>query len=396
MTDQELEALLTELESDRVERKSSVADAGKIKRAMCALANDLPGHGKPGVIFVGINDDGSRAHLVVTDELLKQLSDLGMSGQIQPLPSMTVQKRVLRGWEVAVVVVQPSPFPPVRYDGRAYVRVGPTTRPASSADERRLLEKRRSSNLPFDMSPAPTAAVADLDLTLFQRVYLPAAIAPDVLAQNERPLEQQLAALRLCSLDGTPTILGVLAVGKDPRSFMPGSYVQFVRIEGTEITDSIIRDQKEIDGPLPELLRRLDEVLQAHVSVASNFTSQSTEMRRPDYPIVALQQIVRNAVLHRTYEGTNAPVRMTWLSDRIEVSSPGGPYGQVTPENFGRPGITDYRNPHVAEAMKVLGYAQRFGFGIAIARQELAKNGNPPIEFSVTDTHVLAVIRRRP
>ena len=351
--------------------------------------------GKPGVIFVGVNDDGTRASLGITDELLKQLSDLGMSGQIQPLPSMTVQKRKLCGWELCVIVIQPSPFPPVRYDGRAYVRVGPTTRPASAADERRLLEKRRSHNIPFDISPAPMATVADLDLALFLRVYLPAAVAPDVVVQNERTLEQQLASLRLLSLDGTPTILGVLAVGKDPRGFVPGSYIQFVRIEGTEITDAIIRDQKEIAGPLPDLLRRLDEVIEAHISVESDFTSQPTEVQRPDYPVVALQQIVRNAILHRTYEGTNAPVRMTWFTDRIEVLSPGGPYGQVTPESFGRPGVTDYRNPHIAEAMKVLGYAQRFGFGIAIARQELAKNGNPPIAFTVTDTHVLAVLRRR-
>ena len=58
--------------------------------------------------------------------------------------------------------------------------------------------------------------------------------------------------------------------------------------------------------------------------------------------------------------------------------SPGGPFGQVNRQNFGRPGITDYRNPHLAEAMKNLGYVQRFGIGIQLARSELQKNGNPP------------------
>ncbi len=50
-----------------------------------------------------------------------------------------------------------------------------------------------------------------------------------------------------------------------------------------------------------------------------------------------------------------------------------------TAENFGRPGVTDYRNPLLAEAMKVLGYVQRFGMGIPLARKELQKNGNPPL-----------------
>ena len=73
--------------------------------------------------------------------------------------------------------------------------------------------------------------------------------------------------------------------------------------------------------------------------------------------------------MHRTYEGTNSPVRVTWYDDRVEILSPGGAFGQVTPETFGRPGITDYRNPTLAEAMKSLGFAERFGIGLQIVRR---------------------------
>jgi ATP-dependent DNA helicase RecG len=112
--------------------------------------------------------------------------------------------------------------------------------------------------------------------------------------------------------------------------------------------------------------------------------------------MVALRQLARNAILHRNYEGTNAPVRIYWFSDRIEIHSPGGPYGQVTRQNFGQPGLTDYRNPHLAEAMGNLGYVQKFGVGIALARKALADNGNPPPEFDVPDGYVVAIVRRRP
>ena len=78
----------------------------------------------------------------------------------------------------------------------------------------------------------------------------------------------------------------------------------------------------------------------------------------------------------------------------LKFSNPGGPYGVVTPDNFGHPGITDYRNPNLAEAMKVLGYVQRFGVGIAIARKLLAEGGNPPPEFVPSDSHVMVTIRR--
>jgi ATP-dependent DNA helicase RecG len=70
MDDAELEHLLTAAESDRVERKRSEADKDRISEAICAFANDLPEHRKPGVVFVGTEDDGTCANLGITDELL--------------------------------------------------------------------------------------------------------------------------------------------------------------------------------------------------------------------------------------------------------------------------------------------------------------------------------------
>lgn len=80
-------------------------------------------------------------------------------------------------------------------------------------------------------------------------------------------------------------------------------------------------------------------------------------------------------------------------SDRLEIQSPGGPYGQVTLENFGREGVTDYRNPTIAEFMKSLHFLERFGIGIPIAREELMKNGNAELIFENNAQYVLAVVR---
>ncbi len=399
MTDGELQELLVDLESDRAERKASLSDSDKASQAICAFANDMPNHGAPGVLFVGVDDNGNGTGIAVSDQLLLNLSHLRSDGNIVPLPSMIVQKRILNGSEIAVVIVQPSFAPPVRFKGRIWIRVGPRRTIASADEERQLSEKRRSRDLPFDINEIPSASLDDLDLDLFTKLYLPAALAPDVLASNNRTVEQQLSSLRFASAADKqpqkPTVLGVVVVGKDTIGYVAGAYVQFRRIEGVELTDTI-RDQKEISGPLAEVLSRLDDVLQAHISIATDITSGATEIRTPDYPIVALQQITRNAIMHRNYEGTNAPIRVTWFSDRIEIQNPGGPFGQVTRENFGNPGITDYRNPHLAEALKNLGYVQRFGVGIALAKQALKANGNPALQYEVEDAHVLATLRRRP
>ncbi|MEK7286377.1 MAG: ATP-binding protein [Nitrospirota bacterium] len=112
------------------------------------------------------------------------------------------------------------------------------------------------------------------------------------------------------------------------------------------------------------------------------------------YPPVALQQIVHNAIMHRSYENTNAPVDVSWFDDRIEIMSPGGPFGAVTQENFGQPGLKDYRNPNIAGVMKEMGFVQKFGVGIQTAKDALKKNGNPDLEFQVDTSYVRAIIRR--
>ena len=151
-----------------------------------------------------------------------------------------------------------------------------------------------------------------------------------------------------------------------------------------------------LSGRISDVLRRVDELLQAHNQIGISFTKTRVEERHPEYPLAALQQLIRNAVMHRNYDGTKAPVRAYWFDDRIEIHSPGGPYGQVNRGNFGQPYANGYRNPHLAEAMKNLGYVQRFGVGIATAQYELEKNGNPVAEFDVQPTAVLAVVRRHP
>jgi ATP-dependent DNA helicase RecG len=394
MTDTELEELLLDIESDRTERKESLADPTKIREAICAFANDMPNHQMPGVLFIGVRDDGTCANLDITDELLRQLADMRSDGNILPIPNLTVQKRAICGCVLAAVIVQPSNNPPVSFRGRTWIRVGPRRAIASSDEERQLNEKRRFKNQPFDSQPVDGTSINDLDIDFYERNYLPSSVAPDMLKQNERTLEQRLSSSKFVSPTHpfTPTVVGVLAIGKSPADFIPGAYAQFLRIDGDSLADPIA-DQKECHGPLPDLLRRLDEIVEANIRIVTDITSGAVERRKPDYPVVALQQYIRNAVMHRNYEASNAPIRITWFSNRIEIQSPGGPFGQVTRRNFGQPGITDYRNPSVAEVMKTLGYVQRFGVGLQLARKTLLDNGNPEPEIQVEDNYALIIVR---
>lgn len=400
ISDDDIETLLSALESDRVERKRAWAgDAPeKARQAVCAFANDLPNHGQPGIVAIGVSDDCTVTNITITDQLLQTLADMKTDGKIVPPPTLTVEQRMFRGSPIAVVTVWPADSPPVRYEGRMWIRIGLRRGLASAQDERILTEKRRHRDRSFDTHPIQGCPLNELNRVLFESEYLPSAVAPDVLVQNDRSYEARLASSgMIASLDDpTPTVVGVLTVGKSPRTWLPCAYVQFLRIRGVDWGDPVA-DEQEIDGTLEQMLRRLDDKLRATLAVTVDFASgTTTEVRAMSYPLSALQQLIRNAVMHRSYEGTNAPVRVYWFDDRIEINNPGGPYGAVTIENFGRPGVSDYRNPNVATVLKTLGFVQRFGFGIAEARRALAANGNPKPEFQVESSYVNVTIRRTP
>lgn len=396
MTDSELESLLDEIESDRTERKESASDGDKIRQTLCAFANDLSNRGEPGILFVGVDDKGTPTGLDITDQLLQNLASMRGDGNILPFISMDVQKRRLKGKDVAVVIVHPSNSPPVKYKGVVRIRSGPRRGWANQDDERRLDEKRRSRDLPYDIKPLTGFGIDVIDELYFLRTYLPSSVSSDILEQNERTFEERLLAAKFAhpGSPSRPTVLGVLTAGRSPADCIPCAYIQFVRFEGTEISGNV-KDQKEIRTALPDMIAETENLIKINLRTAADFTSGAVERKIADYPFAAIQQLIRNAIMHRSHENTNAPIKLYWFDDRIEIHNPGGPFGQVNRGNFGS-GVNDYRNPNLAAVMKELGYVQKFGVGIIVARNEMRKNGNPDIEFQVEDGRVVVIMRRRP
>lgn len=374
-----------------LEFKESAGDKDKIGQAICALANDLCARGG-GDLLIGVDKRGNPLPDVKTgDADLLKVTEHRDSGKILDRPSMTVEKAAFKGKTVIRVHVEASATPPVRYNGVVWVRPGPTTRRANRDDERVLNERRRSTDGPFDGRTLPGSTLDDLDLRLFRSTYLPSVVAPEVIEENGRPEQMQLAGLRLTDPAGVPSVLGLLVLGFDPSAFIPGAYLQFVRYDGTTI-DAPITDDQELRHNVVDLAERLEALLKGHLHTRIVGETAFREQARPDYPMPALREVCMNAVMHRNYETSNAPIRVLWFADRVEVTNPGGPFGQVREDNFDR--VNDYRNPSLAAAMKSLGYVNRFGRGIALITSSLAANGNPPAEFHVDDSSWSVTLRR--
>jgi ATP-dependent DNA helicase RecG len=388
LNEEQLKALMAELESDTAERTESTNNTDKFGQAICAFANDLPNHRRPGYLLVGVKDDGSLAGIKVTDDLLKNLAGIRSDGNILPQPMMTVTKFSLTGGDVAVVEVQPSDLPPVRYKGRVHIRVGPRKAIANEQEERVLSERRVALAKSFDAQPCLEAKIDDLALGQFD-AYRREAVDAETIAANHRPLEQQLASLRLYDPDrGCATHAGLLLVGKNPRFFLPGAYVQYLELPGTSLTELPV-DQAEVAGDLQSVLKELLGRLRLLVKTAMVQVNPLQEKLVPNYPEGAIRELLMNAVMHRNYN-SNSPIRFYVFSDHIEIQSPGGLYGEATLANF--PTRNSYRNPVIAEALKSLGFVNRFGYGVQRAQALLMENGNPPAEFQFDEHSVLAKI----
>lgn len=183
----------------------------------------------------------------------------------------------------------------------------------------------------------------------------------------------------------------MLLFGLDVRRWIPGAYVQFLRVAGDTLASEPLND-REVCGDFLTILRDLDALIDAQLAQFPVATSTLREKTVETYPRAAVRELLMNAVMHRDYAST-APLRITWLEDRLEIQSPGGLYGDASRENF--PRQTSYRNPVLAEALKALGYVNRFGRGVLRAQHALAANGSPPAEFQFDSGYVLATVRRR-
>lgn len=391
LTEAQLTELLSDMELDRVERTISVSDTDKFCQAICAFANDLPNHRQPGYLLIGVRDDGSLSGLSVTDQLLLNLAAIRSDGNVNFPPVMVVSKFGLQGGDVAVVEVLPSDMPPVRYKGRVYIRVGPRKAIANEQEERILSERRTAAVRSFDARPCVEAKLEDLALGQFD-AYRREAVDAETIAANQRDIEQQLASLRMYDLErACPTFAGILLFGKNPRFFLPGAYIQYLKLPGMDLTD-IPEDQAEISGDLNSMLRELELRVKSFVQTSMHKINALEERLLPDYPEWALRELLMNAVMHRNYE-SNTPVRFYVFSDHIEILNPGGLYGEATASNF--PTRNSYRNPVIAEAMKSLGFVNRFGYGVQRAQDLLKEYGNPPAEFEFDEHAVLVKIYRR-
>lgn len=332
---------------------------------------------------MGVENDGRVSGKRVDDRAMASLGGLKTDGNLLPPPSMAIDKVSLPEGDVVVVTVWPSRYPPIRYAGQVWVRVGPRKAVATEEDIHLLRERRARYGIRDEELPCETAKLKDLDTDLFRLDYLPKAVDARIAEQDDRPIAEQMAALKFYNEErACPTNLGVLLFAQHPERFIPSAYVQYVKFEGDGVAGDILQETA-FRGPLVRTVRELDVFVKTGPGATRPVpVSAMREEQQARYPAWALRELLLNAIIHRDYFLGNAPTKFyEYTSGRIEVVNPGGLFGRARPDNF--PRVNDYRNPLLAEAMKVLGFVNKFSRGVNKVQEELVTNGNPKAVFDL-------------
>lgn len=97
-----------------------------------------------------------------------------------------------------------------------------------------------------------------------------------------------------------------------------------------------------------------------------------------EYPVIAIREVIRNAVIHRDYSNTGSDIKIAIFDDKIEITSPGKLPPNVDYNDI-ESGQSHIRNKILAPVFKRLGIIEQWGNGLPLIKDELKKY--PEIEL---------------
>ena len=211
--------------------------------------------------------------------------------------------------------------------------------------------------------------------------------------REKKPAIASLPMERCLSLqgfiaNGHPTVTGLLMFGAYPQGFFPGLCITAVSVAGTEIgpvgeSGARFIDNKRIEGSIRQMRDEAVAFVMRNMKTSTTIDERTgNRVDRTEYPVVAVREIVINALVHRDYSihTDNCPVTIKMFSDRIEVENPGGLYGRNRIETLGEFGA-DTRNPYLANALEVIGQTENRYSGIPTIKHAMEEAGLQPPKF---------------
>lgn len=367
----ELKDLIASGESERVEFKRSTGQRTAAAKTVCAMLNGLGG-----IVVFGVTDRGELCGQQVSAKTLEEVSN--ELRKIEPPAFPEIETIPLKGDKAAVVVSVPGGGGPYTYDGRPFLRSGPTTIIMPREEYgRRLLEYLHAAQR-WENQPVPgEVTIDDLDADEIQRTVDTAVRLGRLEATDRRDIESILQGLGLIH-DGRLLNAAVALYGKTDRlqALYPQLEIRLARFRGKDRLANFT-DNRQYWGHAFSLLRRAESFLMDHVPIASRIVpGKIVREDQPWYPPRATREAVANAICHRDYIIPGGAVAVAMYDDHLEITNPGTLHFGITPEKLAQPHESKPWNPIIANVFYRAGIIERWGSGTLNIIDWCRKNGN--------------------
>lgn len=357
MTIQELESLAAEGESETLEFKATTGQRTEAAKTVCAFLN-----GEGGTVLFGVNARhrvvGQRVVEKTAEEVVRELK------RIEPFVPISPEVIPLQnGRAVLALSVPLGRDRPYAFDGRAYVRQGPTTSLMPQDRYARLLEERSHPTRRWETQSAYRTTVADLDHAEITRTVDEAIRRGRMDEPGTRDPEDLLIGLELLR-EGELLNAAVPLFAKADRllPYYPQCLLRMARFRGT--TTDAFEDEAQVYGNAFQLFVRAQAFLRRHLPVAGRVVPNLFErIDDPLYPMEALREALANALCHRDYAVGGGSISVAIFDDRLEIGSTGAlPFG-LTPADLKRRHASRPWNPLMAGVFYRRGLIERWGRG---------------------------------
>lgn len=396
------------VEWERIEFKEGF-NPEVILHTICAFANDINNWGG-GYLIIGISEDKGKAVLPPKgldigelDNIQKKIHELGH--KIVPAYFPVVEPYEIEGKHFLVVWCAGGETRPYKTNKALsnnseklyYVRRLSSTAKANTTEEQQLFQL--TAKVPFDDRINHHASISDLSLSEI-RMFLQEIKSDLFQSAGTMPFEELVRSMQIArgaTENIRPINAGLLFFNEEPEKFFPYSWIE-VNIYHDDIGDSF--SEKVFKGPIHLQLRNAlsyikNSVIQEYVEKVEGHAEAN---RFYNYPYLAIEEALANAVYHKNYE-LREPIEVNIRLDRIEILSHAGPMPPLTQDDLKKDRIIarKYLNRRVGDFLKELHLTEGKGTGIPKIRREMSNNGSsvPIFETDKERSYFLAILLGR-
>ena len=363
-----LKDIIKQPEGRRLEFKESLPENADLAKTIVAFANDAGGE-----LYIGIKNNPREIIGLPEEELMaieEQVCNI-IFDRCYPaiLPDITFltekDKHIIR------IIVYRGSTPPYSLKDKGklkgtYIRVGSSNR---LADEEIIAElERRKRNVSFDSELVMEKLVSELNIENIKKEYEDKTDGTlDIQALRKLELIKDVNGIKY------PTNALILFSDDELRNSMfHFAKVECARFKGTSSEEFI--DQKSILSNIAAQTEEAYNFVLRHINKGAVVEGVYT-VSRWEYPVKAIREAIRNAVVHRDYSLTGKDVKVAVYDDMVEITSPG-----LLPPSIDYDAMesrqSDARNKIIAPVFKRMGIIDQWGNGLKLIADELKEYPN--------------------